>query len=192
MQTISQRVDQHIPTRDEDKDTDNSQGHSEPGETESISEFSSGALDEGYVTIRSKDGSSASSKPKSSSSSSISRPKGSHSSSKRLTSEEEGSLLTENKSYNPEPDKPIQKSTLEIKLKTPKDYDLQWEETIDRLTSGPNVPLDVSDMSPRSPRELMRGTDRIGRSRSASSESEVYGTDNYTPVWKKKEYFEKR
>jgi hypothetical protein len=71
-------------------------------------------------------------------------------------------------------------------------FNPQWEETIDRLSHGPPMAPDVSDMSPRSPREILRGIDRSERSRSASSESEVYGSDSYTPVWQRRKYFERR
>lgn len=189
-QTISERVKDHLPNsdRDEDKDTDASQGQSER-ETESMSEFSSGALDEGYVTVR-----KASSKSKTTTSKEKSKGK-EQTVSKRPADNDTSS------SSGGEAKKPAESSakeasaekTVKINIKRPKDYFLQWEETIDRLSHGPPVPPDVSDMSPRSPREILRGIEgaRSPRSRSLSAESDVYGGP-YTPVWKRREYFEKR
>ena len=185
MQTISERVKEHVPNsdRDEDKDTDASQGHSER-ETESLSEFSSGALDEGYVTVRRSKTTTSKEKSKGREQNAAKRP------ADKDTCSNGGAAKKSSDSDTKESDA---EKIPKIKIKRPKDYFLQWEETIDRLSHGPPAPPDVSDMSPRSPREILRGIEgaHSPRSRSASSESDVYGGP-YTPVWKRREYFEKR
>ncbi|XP_076458698.1 uncharacterized protein LOC143292372 isoform X2 [Babylonia areolata] len=193
-QTISEKVKEHLPTsdRDEDKDTDASQGHSGK-ETESISEFSSGALDEGYITNRKEitprsSSAVAAAKERTSRSDTfvIKRPaeKQTGSSGSKKPTESEGKLSGGGG---------VGEKSMKIRIKRPKDYFLQWEETIDRLSQGPPDPPDVSDMSPRSPRQILRGIEDVHtpRSRSASSESDVYG-GHYTPVWRRKDYLEKR
>ncbi|XP_070186926.1 serine/arginine repetitive matrix protein 2-like isoform X3 [Littorina saxatilis] len=197
MQTISERVKEHLPTsdRDKDKDTDASQGPSER-ETESMSDFSSGALDEGYFTVRSKasNGKSSAPKPKEREQTAPKRPGDQY--------------IVSNGAKKPTGTEPNRVTSARIKIKRPTDYYLQWEETIDRLSQGPLTSPDVSDMSPRSPRQILQGINDIhspqstlstqsprfprhNLSRSTSRESEVYGRP-YEPVWKRREHFEKR
>ena len=172
-QTISDMVKEHVPAsdRDEDKDTDVSLGYS-GRETESISEFSSGAFDEGYFSNR-KDAA-------------IIRPvaptptEGQGQTAVKRPAESEGVKKASDPGARP----------AKIRIKRPKDYYLQWEETIDRLSQGPPDPPDVSDMSPRSPRQILHGIEGLHspRSRSLSSEPEVLGGS----AWQRRSYVERR
>ncbi|KAK7498592.1 hypothetical protein BaRGS_00010252 [Batillaria attramentaria] len=188
LQTISERVKEHMPNsdRDEDKDTDASHSHSER-ETETLSEFSSSALDEGYVTQRKDQARSKKAHAKD-----LERPR--EQTSVKRPAEKDNSNGSEVK-------KPVEsrnvedKGTVKIKIKRPTDYYLQWEETIDRLSHGPLPPPDVSDMSPRSPREILGGIGNFQGSRSRSL-SQGSDTDLYSgakvSVLERGEYFERR
>ncbi|KAL8563538.1 hypothetical protein ACOMHN_025392 [Nucella lapillus] len=178
-QTISDKVKEHVPTsdRDEDKDTDAS-----GRETESLSEFSSGALDEGYITNR------------------IETPR-----TPPAARKENGRVETVIKrQIDKQTDRGSSKKSedskvlgggergVKIRIKRPKDYYLQWEETIDRLSQGSPDPPDVSGMSPRSPIQILRGIEEVHTPRSASSESDVYGGHYAARAWRRKDYSDRR
>ncbi|XP_076459283.1 uncharacterized protein LOC143292661 [Babylonia areolata] len=175
LQTISEKVHETLSGSEpeEDKDTDRSQGHSEK-EAETASELSSGAFDEGYSTLRNEP----------SQSKNVSESlKDTDQAQSQSAGREDAESAARSKNKKPA-EKPV-----EIKISRPKDYYLQWEETIDRLSHAPPDAPDVSDMSPRSPRQILRGVtqSRSPRSRSESDDQEVYGE----PVWKRREYFER-
>ncbi|KAL8579371.1 hypothetical protein ACOMHN_026736 [Nucella lapillus] len=173
LQTISEKVHEHVPSsdNDQDRDTDVSQGGSFQRESESVSELSSGAFDEGYVTLRTD---------------TTTQNKNAEENIKDLAKSAVGKAVqfaTKSEKSETKTEKPVP-----IKINRPKDYYLQWEETLDRLSQVPPSAPDVSDMSPRSPRQILKGISRSSRSRSESDDQEVYGE----PVWKRKEYLERR
>lgn len=169
-QTISERVKQHFPQfdRDDDKDTDATHNHSER-ETETLSEFSSSALDEAYSSAKKEKA----------------RNKLSFKDSSRYRADGSSKQsLGKGESVNGEQKKPAEMASSEsrdeksvrIKIKRPKDYYLQWEDTMDRLSYEPTVSPTVTELSPRSTRDMLYDTGgaRHKTARSLSSDSDFY------------------